>query len=255
MLLNEIGDEALLRLAADPDWWMQEKHDGNRIILVKRAGSLTSYSRTGRETSALPKPIVEAAIKLPTLAFILDGEIVGDVIYAFDLLEDLTDIRALPYSRRLSLLEEVLAGCGLGIKLIETATDPGAKLAMFGRVRDAGGEGVVLKLSTAPYQPGRPNSKGPALKYKLVATASVIVASHNPQASFNMKLFDGSNVGRCTVTGAKPPIGSVVEVRYLNVSRGGSLYQPVYLGIREDIAPEECTAGQLEFKGEARPST
>jgi bifunctional non-homologous end joining protein LigD len=126
---------------------------------------------------------------------------------------------------------------------------------MFERVRAQGGEGVVLKLASAKYEPGRPNKLGPALKYKFVATASVIVASHNVQSSFNMKLYDGTDLGRCTVSAGvgRPPVGAIVEVRYLNVMRGGHLYQSVYLGVREDITAEECTIDQLKFKGEADP--
>ena len=98
MLLNEISDAELLALAPNPYWVFQEKHDGDRILLVKRGKHLTSYSRSGRETSALPKPIVEAALACP-VDFTLDGELVGeDVIFAFDLLEmDGEDLRSKPY--------------------------------------------------------------------------------------------------------------------------------------------------------------
>ena len=49
-----------------------------------------------------------------------------------------------------------------------------------------------------------------------------------------------------------PGIGRVVEIRYLYVTGpGGSLYQPVYLGERDDVGPEECTAEaqRLKYKG------
>jgi bifunctional non-homologous end joining protein LigD len=46
-----------------------------------------------------------------------------------------------------------------------------------------------------------------------------------------------------------PPVGSVVEVRYLYAFReSGALYQPVYLGQRDDVDPEECTVDQLKWK-------
>jgi bifunctional non-homologous end joining protein LigD len=40
----------------------------------------------------------------------------------------------------------------------------------------------------------------------------------------------------------------VVEVRYLYAYPGGSLYQPVYVGKRDDVEPAACTIGQLKFK-------
>jgi hypothetical protein len=46
-----------------------------------------------------------------------------------------------------------------------------------------------------------------------------------------------------------PPVGAVVEVRYLFAyDNGGSLYEPCFLGQRSDIAPEECLASQRKFK-------
>jgi len=45
-----------------------------------------------------------------------------------------------------------------------------------------------------------------------------------------------------------PAAGSVEEVRFLYAFPGGSLYQPVYLGQRDDIAAEACILGQLKYK-------
>ena len=45
-----------------------------------------------------------------------------------------------------------------------------------------------------------------------------------------------------------PQAGIVVEVRYLYAYPGGSLFQPVYLGQRDDIDPSACVIGQLKYK-------
>ena len=46
-----------------------------------------------------------------------------------------------------------------------------------------------------------------------------------------------------------PSRGSVVEVRYLYAyPESKALYQPVYLGTREDIPISECMLDQLRFK-------
>lgn len=48
-----------------------------------------------------------------------------------------------------------------------------------------------------------------------------------------------------------PEIGRVVEVRFLYAFReSGSIFQPVYLGEREDIPTEDCTTAQLKYKAE-----
>ena len=52
-----------------------------------------------------------------------------------------------------------------------------------------------------------------------------------------------------------PEEGDVVEIRYLYAHRGGSIYQPVYLGKRGDIDICECTTAQLKFKPEGEEET
>lgn len=43
---------------------------------------------------------------------------------------------------------------------------------------------------------------------------------------------------------------SDVEIRYLYAYKGGSLYQPAFLGERDDIPAEECVLSQLKYKPE-----
>lgn len=48
-----------------------------------------------------------------------------------------------------------------------------------------------------------------------------------------------------------PKPGAVVEVRYLYAYKeSGAVYQPVYLGEREDIEPAECSVSQLKYRCE-----
>jgi bifunctional non-homologous end joining protein LigD len=49
---------------------------------------------------------------------------------------------------------------------------------------------------------------------------------------------------------AIPAVGAIVEIRYLYAFRGGSVYQPVYIGERDDIDASACVADQLKFKRE-----
>ena len=45
--------------------------------------------------------------------------------------------------------------------------------------------------------------------------------------------------------------GALVEVRYLYAfKQSGAIYQPVFLGEREDIEPAECTVNQLKYRCE-----
>ena len=48
-----------------------------------------------------------------------------------------------------------------------------------------------------------------------------------------------------------PGNGHIVECRYLYAFKeSGSIYQPVYLGERDDITAEECTTAQLKYRAE-----
>ena len=46
-------------------------------------------------------------------------------------------------------------------------------------------------------------------------------------------------------------MGQVVEIRYLYAFReSNALYQPVYLGPRQDVEHHECVLSQLKYKGQ-----
>jgi len=81
-------------------------------VLVRKAGDeIHGINRKGR-LIGLPSPIVVGAHKM-TSDFILDGECVGDVRYAFDLLEwDGEDLRTKPYERRVVKLSTLLNRAG-----------------------------------------------------------------------------------------------------------------------------------------------
>jgi bifunctional non-homologous end joining protein LigD len=250
-LLNEICEPELLRVCNQDGFWMQEKYDGVRALLQHDATGTRIFARSGK-LRIVSRDIAAALAAKP--AMLIDGELVDGTLCAFDLLEfEGIDLRGRRYSERLAELESVFAGSQSGIVVVSTARTCPAKLVLLQEVHRRGGEGIVLKRHDAPYSPGRPNSGGPALKFKFVATASVIVSSHHPEhSSVRMALADGTDVGSCTIPPNKerPPIGAIIEVRYLMAFRGGSLIQAVYLGERDDIERSACSIDQLRFKGE-----
>jgi bifunctional non-homologous end joining protein LigD len=254
-LLNPTNDDEAMALLADSAWWTQEKLDGKRVLLRRQGDEITGINRQGLAIG-LPEPIVAYARSIGSQHWIMDGEAIGDVLVVFDLLESAcVNLRSDPYRKRLKLLTEIVGSTGAGaIRLIETATVRKAKSAMYRRLKDQKREGIVFKHHNAPYTPGRPNSGGGQLKLKFCATASAIVAGNNgSKRSVALELFDGERriaIGNVTIpANHKIPVGGdVVEVRYLYAYPGGSLYQPVYLGTRDDVEPAACTIHQLKFK-------
>jgi bifunctional non-homologous end joining protein LigD len=250
--IDEIDAEALL---ADEQWWMQEKLDGRRVLLRKRGDEVRGINRRGL-LIALPHPIVAATEAIAAGSCLLDGEVVGDVYHAFDLLErDGTDVRERPYALRYDgALDLVDAVPREELRFVETASTPRAKRALLLRFRQEKKEGVVFKQRGATYTPGRPASGGPQLKLKFYATVSCLVAAVNDgKRSVRLELLDG--VGSVSVGSVAIPLshpvprpGDVVEVRYLYAYPGGSLYQPTYLCRRDDLDAAACLASQLKLK-------
>lgn len=150
------------------------------------------------------------------------------------------------------------------LRLSPTEISPDGKRAMLAALKAEGAEGIVFKRRDGRYVPGRPEKGGDALKHKFTKTASVVVNKHNAKRSVAMEVYGPEAVGALSpirwhaignVTippnAAIPPVGAVIEVRYLYGFRGGSLFQPVYLGVRDDQDAGDCTLAQIKFKAEA----
>lgn len=260
-LLNPIDEDEAVTLINDAAWWAQEKFDGKRLLIQRSGDDITGINRKGL-TVALPEPVVLHVRSLSIRQCIIDGESVGDAYFAFDVLElDESNLRSRPYRDRFKALTAAIApGRGKAksnvIRLAETAEQASAKRAMVEALRTGNREGVVFKRHDAHYVAGRPASGGSQVKLKFTATASCIVAKVNgSKRSVALSLLRGGQpvaVGNVTIPAnhAIPAAGDIVEVRYLYAyaGEGGSLYQPVYLGKRDDIDESACTVGQLKYK-------
>ena len=253
-LLNAIDEAEAARLVSDPRWAMQEKKDGKRLLLRKEAGVVTGINKLGL-TVGVPETVVRTATRDLTGDFVMDGESIGDCLHAFDLLLlNGTDLRGQSYNRRYVALLNLLAdGMPKHIKAVSCWVDPMDKASWLRDFKAEKAEGVVFKLLSAPYTAGRPNSGGPQLKHKFVATLSAVVAKVNAQRSVGLSLLNHEGwqpIGNVTIPANHkvPPVGAVVETRYLYAYRDGSLFQPVYLGERSDVRQEECVVSQMKFK-------
>jgi len=251
-LLNPIDETAANMLLRDAEWCMQEKIDGRRLLLQKSGGNITGFNRKGLVVG-LPSPIVLQAQKIPA-DFLLDGELVGDVLHAFDLLRmgswSLLEESCEDRLEQLAILLELEVLTH--IERVGTAFNTAEKARLFQKLQNR--EGVVFKRLDAPYTPGRPNSGGSQLKHKFYARLSAMVGKLNPQRSMEIRLINKLGwvtAGNVTIPPnvPVPSVGDVVEIRYLYAFReSGVLYQPVYLGRRTAVDPSECVTLQLKFK-------
>ena len=257
-LLNPATEAEVELLLRDDNYCAQEKFDGKHLVVRKQDDDLEGINKKGFVVG-MPQTVANELRTVPG-SFIPDGESIGDDYHVFDLLEyNGENLRVLPYRIRLARLIDLLMLARSDYKfihLVETAFSTKQKTELWQRLRRENREGIVFKRLDAPYVPGRPNSGGPQLKFKFVATVSAVVAKINFQRSVEVSLLQGRNLVSCgnvTIPANHqiPRVGDVVEVRYLYAYRDSlALYQPVYLGPREDVDPGECRASQLKFKAE-----
>jgi bifunctional non-homologous end joining protein LigD len=253
-LLNAVDEEDVDVLIKDDSYLMQEKKDGKRLMLRKEGGTITGNNRRGI-ACGLPQNIITDALALPG-DWLIDGELIGDQYHTFDLLEHDGSYRAQPIRKRLvALFNLVASGQAPSISLVASYTGEAVKRRFLERCREDNLEGVVFKDMTAPYIPGRPASGGAQRKLKFVETASVVVTSLNGKRSVKIGVIDTDGLitpcGNVTIpVGAEiPGIGEIIECRYLYAFKeSGSLFQPVYLEVRNDLELKDCTVDQLKWK-------
>lgn len=260
-LLNAITPERAAELIEDDLWMAQQKLDGERRAINIDGSDPQGVNRKGMGV-ALPQALADAVAALGAKCLI-DGEIVGEKLHAFDLLElSGVDLRPLGAEERLNRLHafmETLSPEGReSIVVVETAFTTDAKQRLHDRIKEAELEGVVFKLRDAPFSPGRPDSGGDQLKLKFWESATLEVESiSGAKRSVQVRGYDGVatvSLGSVTIAANHdvPQVGALVEVKYLYAYRDGSLAQPEYKGLRTDLDLSACTIGQLKYKPDSQ---
>jgi bifunctional non-homologous end joining protein LigD len=251
-LLNAVSCAVAESLLDDHRYGLMFKADGERVMARKVDSAVTGVNRKGLERP-LPVGLVDALASAPC-DFILDGELVGERYFVFDAIEAFgRDLRADAFAERYAAAVKIAhVVLGQAVEVIPLHSD--GKAEAFRRYQRENREGVVFKMFAAPYNVGRPECGGPALKHKFVETASAIVSGHNEKRSVSLVLLDDEgverSVGNVTVKANQevPSVRSIVEIRYLYAYEGGSLCQPELIAVRGDISADECTLSQLKYK-------
>lgn len=256
-LLNPVADEAELEgLLSGVAWLMQEKMDGVRKLAVCENNAWHGLNKKGMRVE-LPQAILDDLSAGFPNNTILDGEQIGDKLYVFDVLSlGGLDLTKLGFAERYRQLAAHIKNRELSaIVLVPVFRKTGGKRKAIEDFRKANAEGVVFKHFDAPYEPGRPNSGGKQRKYKFVESATLVVmGARKGKRSVELGGYDDAgnlvSVGNVTIppNHEVPSQGAICEARYLYAYRGGALYQPVYLGVREDQDLNDCVLSQLKYK-------
>lgn len=242
----------------------EPKFDGIRVFLFKSGEKLVLSSKHGGVYT--PKGTPNVFSRVPEFLhapnrMILDGEYVareGKGLFLFDVLQvDNRDLRPKPLTERKKVLREILKGTDLEVPFTMAKTSSKI-MALRDEMVEKGREGIVVKNPLSTY--GQRNSW---LKLKKFDTVDCFVTGYQQTTemrstgiarSWSVAVYDDSgrivdlgNVGS-TVERVDPrqvKKGSVVEVRFQEVTRDGKLRAPFILRIRHDKTPEECLFSQL----------
>ena len=253
-LLNEIEADVVETLINDNNWCAQEKFDGRRRPFIKTGANIVATNRKGL-TIPIGKNFHDKLSQINASTLVLDTEDMGDYAMVFDIVEF-----TMNYWIRYDILVNIFEHYSIGpeFRLVETAWSTEEKRALYERLKKDNAEGIVFKKTDALYVPGRPNSGGDQLKFKFCATATCFVRAINSTKRSVLLAVYGENeedvidVGNCTVypNMAIPEIGDLVEIKYLYAYKGGSLFQPILIGTRDDLDIDDCKLSQLKYKRE-----
>jgi bifunctional non-homologous end joining protein LigD len=195
----------LVDKAPSGDNWIHEiKFDGYRIQARLASGRVKLLTRRGLDWTRKFPPIAEAVAELPAKTALLDGELVVEdedgvssfsllqqdiknkrldrmVFYVFDLMHlDGQDLKRRPLHARKQILARLLAKTSkrAPLRLSESLTEPGPVLLKH--ACKMGLEGIVSKLSDAPYHSGRGHDW---VKTKCTDRQELVIAGFAPSSA------------------------------------------------------------------------
>lgn len=261
-LLVACDERELEALLADEQVVAQQKLDGARV-LVHVGETVVATNRAGQVT-ALADAALLASLADLVRGTVLDGELVQDAsgpcLWLFDCLQHGTeDLRPRGYLERYQELDVVVDQVSGPVKLVPLFRTAAQKRALLERLRRERAEGIVFKRVDAPYVPGRPSSGGPQRKYKFTKSADVVIVE-NAGNAYAMVVHDAQGAARAvgkvfagTTNELRAELDArlgrgetpVAEVEYLYATDDDQLFQPVFLRLRDDKEPDECTLDQL----------
>ncbi len=242
----------------------ERKYDGIRVFLFKSGINLVMSGKLGSVFTPTTNPRAFAKIPEFTHAphrMILDGEYVShDGLHLFDVLQvDDRDLRSLVLEERRKILDEILSGTELEVEVFRVN-----KIQEIEDLKESfvskDYEGLIVKNPLSTY--GETNSW---LKIKRYDTIDCFVTDYEdtPERkrtgvarSWFIGLLDNKtgetvNIGKVggfveKVDPRSISIGTVIEVKFQEVTQDKKLRAPFILRVRRDKTPNECPYSQID---------
>ncbi len=241
----------------------EAKLDGIRVFLFKSGDKLVLSSKHGGIYTPKGNPKVFAKVTEFVHAphrMILDGEYVAqEGLFLFDALQiDNRNVRSQTLRERKKILGEILRGTNLEVPFT-LARSFEEIISLKDEWVRKGKEGLIVKNPESTY--GQPGSW---LKLKRYDTIDCFIIDYEETQemkrtgiprSWYVGVYDDRgqrvNLGKVgsfveKVDPRQVTIGSVVEVRFQEVTADMKLRAPFILRIRHDKAPSECLLSQVK---------
>ena len=271
-LPNYVLDNYSKAVKADLATWLignplpsicEPKLDGIRVFLFKSGDKLVVSSKHAGIYTPQGNPKVFTKVTEFTHAphrAIFDGEYLKDEgLFLFDILRvDDRDVRSMVLDERKKILSEILRRTELEVPFIRAKTVEEI-LAFKDELVGKGGEGLVVKNPASTY--GQTNSW---LKLKRYDTMDCFVIDYEETQemrrtgvprSWYVGVYDDNgnrvNLGKVgsfveKVDPRQVTLGSVIEVRFQEVTDDLKLRAPFILRVRHDKTTGECLLSQIK---------
>lgn len=252
------SDRQLERMFTDDQWVAEQKLDGKRVLIVAGDNDLAALNRKG-ERIDVPAYLRVAFERFSSTngKWVVDGELIGDSLWLFDLPVAMTTILPTdPYDVRREALEGIYEAAWADndhVHLLDCYRTQEEKRDLYAWCKANHAEGLMFKNRRGTYHEGRRSSDLQKVKFTETVDCIILETWREGRRSIRVGLYENGtmvDVGAITMTEenlAIATVGQVVEARYLYVAKDRRLYQPRFLGFRDDKSPDECTIDQLKF--------
>lgn len=272
MLANPTNTQReLMRFANRDDWSFEQKVDGERRLILVDDGQVSVFGRDG-QPMALPREMVAAFAGLAG-RWIFDGELIGGVLWLFDIVEAPGRITfATEWWKRRELLDTLACAGRLpgGIRVLPCAWGTEAKLELATRLLHNRAEGIIARQRHAPYEPGVRSKRCVKLKFTQDVDCvvlgfgkdghdNIVVGCHDAAGTLvyigevTAQAGDGPTIKMLgalralAVAAGHAPEPIVICVKYLYTSNDRKLIQPTLPRLRTDKGAHECGVDQLKY--------
>jgi bifunctional non-homologous end joining protein LigD len=264
-LLTTFDRANIEAIFTDPEWMLEEKMNGERLMIQKIAAAEGQNARViGSNKKGLrvpiPKGIEQAALAIRAESFVIDTEWLGEHAAPFDLVElNGEDLRGLGAEERKERLDALIgADCVAPWIHVRHARTEAEKRALYAEVEAREGEGLVGKKKKGVYKAGRAGKSATQIKIKFFEDATVeVVALNQGKRSVSVGAYDANGqrkiVGSITIPSNRdiPKPGEFIDVTYIYAYPNGTLFHTSYKGPRPDHDKSDCLIETFKFKADA----